>query len=171
MAGQLQLHTSFRNLSWFLFPGKLYLDVCSSLRSYSHPIYSGWDTSLLRWVPSFGYRDQTSLPTPHSFSQAVTSSSPVIAKASTIYLSQQSITHKGLCPQSHNQPITYTLISLLCRFFENFNESIDAITTRLSTAAISSRRNCLARTFVSFKLIMGMVWTTFRRRQRRGSGK
>ncbi len=34
-----------------------------------------------------------------------------------------------LCPQSHKQPITYTLISLIMSVLENFNESMNAITT------------------------------------------
>ena len=121
----------------------------------SHPYIFRMGYLQSRWVPSFGHLwIKAYLPAPHSFSQAVTS---FIACARQgihhIHLIAWSYTPEAFCPQSHKQPITYTLISLIMSVLENFNESMNAITTRLSTStAISSRQLLLTERFVSFQI-------------------
>ena len=84
-----------------------------------------------RWVSSFGdLWIKAYLPAPHSFSQAVTSFIACDRQGiHHIHLVAWSYNPEAFCPQSHKQPITYTLISLIMSVLENFNESMNAITT------------------------------------------
>ena len=115
-----------------------------------------------RWVSSFGdLWIKAYLPAPHSFSQAVTSFIACDRQGiHHIHLVTWSYNPEAFCPQSHKQPITYTLISLIMSVLENFNESMNAITTRLSTStAISSRQLLLTERFVSFQIVIELtVW-------------
>ena len=84
-----------------------------------------------RWVSSFGdLWIKAYLPAPHSFSQAVTSFIACDRQGiHHIHLVTWSYNPEAFCPQSHKHPMTYTLISLIMSVLENFNESMNAITT------------------------------------------